>query len=736
MGGFALTTTMANRRAVWKAAGGKDQFVYTGTDGKWFINDGASMAEGQAAGWLQAVAPEPDALTPDQVQGGWLLWDGKAWVAAPNLTVKQWTAQGKAEAEAKGVAFEQQARQQASRVGDVVFEGQRAGEPGAECMGGFALTKPLKMVNRRAVWKAVDGKDQFVYVGSDGRWFINRRAGMAEGLAAGWVSAAVAEPDALTPEQVEGGWQVGDGKHGWAVVLNMSVRPWPAAESAAARLAASKRSSAGRQQALATGDVVFEAQRPGGPGAEHLGRFGLTQPLKMVNGRAVWQAAGGKDKYAFLGSDGRWFISDGATMHEGQATGWVHSDVAEPDALTPDQVTGGWQAHDGAAFVAAPGVRARRWTAADKAAAVAEVKTTVSKARQQALDIGDMVFEGQQPGEQGVEVMGVFQLTVPLQMVNRRAVWQAAGALDQFVYITGDGKWLIGTGATMREGKAEGWVCAVAAEPDALTPDQVKGGWKVGDGTAWRLAPNVSVRPWTAEDQAEAEEKALAQAQELEDKARQQAASVGDVVFVGQRPGEPAAEHMRRFALTQPLRLMGRRAVWQAASGEEHYIYVGTDGKWYVNDEANMRVGTATGWMSAHAAEPDALTPDQLRGGWQVADGTEWVAAPNVQARQWREDTFACVMSAGVWTMGPGANVYEAETCDEGGAEGQLLSLGSEETAAAAAAEPGAPEEGGGGWQAYGGEATWAVAPNLQAQQQGAAMEGTTAPAPAPGTGL
>ena len=48
----------------------------------------------------------------------------------------------------------------------------------------------------------------------------------------------------------------------------------------------------------------------------------------------------------------------------------------------------------------------------------------------------------------------------------------------------------------MRAGKAAGWVASAKAEPGALTPDQVKGGWRVWDYSSkeWKPAPKVRVR--------------------------------------------------------------------------------------------------------------------------------------------------------------------------------------------------------------------------------------------------
>jgi hypothetical protein len=83
-----------------------------------------------------------------------------------------------------------------------------------------------------------------------------------------------------------------------------------------------------------------------------MGGFALTQPPELVNRRAVWQAAGRDDLYAFVRKEGKWWIGRGGSLHDRQSGGcriaaaglhgWVASAAAEPDALTPDQVKRGW----------------------------------------------------------------------------------------------------------------------------------------------------------------------------------------------------------------------------------------------------------------------------------------------------------------------------------------------------------------------------------------------------------
>jgi hypothetical protein len=86
---------------------------------------------------------------------------------------------------------------------------------------------------------------------------------------------------------------------------------------------------------------------------------------KEMNGRGVWQMAGGQEFFMYYGSSKgliygsykQWWISDRARMEAGKGAGWMS--VAST-ALTPDQVTEQWQVYFGTAMVFAPKVRARR----------------------------------------------------------------------------------------------------------------------------------------------------------------------------------------------------------------------------------------------------------------------------------------------------------------------------------------------------------------------------------------
>ena len=94
LGGFERVDPLlvVNGRAVWRDASGMDRYAYffSGSH-KWIIGTKASMHAGKGGGCVESAGAELDALTPDRVKGGWLVWTGKAgaWAEAPSIRVRQ-----------------------------------------------------------------------------------------------------------------------------------------------------------------------------------------------------------------------------------------------------------------------------------------------------------------------------------------------------------------------------------------------------------------------------------------------------------------------------------------------------------------------------------------------------------------------------------------------------------------------------------------------------------------------
>jgi hypothetical protein len=108
---------------------------------------------------------------------------------------------------------------------------------------------------------------------------------------------------------------------------------------------------------------------------------------KEVNGRGVWQMAGGQDWFMYYGSIKEWFIGDRANMEAREGAGGMS--VAST-ALTPDQVTETWQVVDGTAWVDAPKVRTRMCSAEEKRAAAEKLEQERQQAMAAARQVRDI----------------------------------------------------------------------------------------------------------------------------------------------------------------------------------------------------------------------------------------------------------------------------------------------------------------------------------------------------------
>ena len=81
-------------------------------------------------------------------------------------------------------------------------------------------------------------------------------------------------------------------------------------------------------------------------------------------------------------------------------------------------------------------------------------------------------------------------------------------------------------------------------------------------------------------------------------------------------------------------KVVSGRAVWQKqGGGEERFLYCSSHRNWYFSVRQDMETGIPAGFMKLFST---ALTPDQTRASevWQVDDGTQWVANPEVQVRR------------------------------------------------------------------------------------------------------
>jgi hypothetical protein len=109
-----------------------------------------------------------------------------------------------------------------------------------------------------------------------------------------------------------------------------------------------------RAAAAFSKDIILEGQQQGDHMHGSMGVYELVEG-KKVNGRKVWQGAGGWEGFMYYGNK-RWNVSNRASMEVGEGGGWL-SVHPHHTYMSPDQITEMWQVYDGAAWVDAPKVK-------------------------------------------------------------------------------------------------------------------------------------------------------------------------------------------------------------------------------------------------------------------------------------------------------------------------------------------------------------------------------------------
>jgi hypothetical protein len=355
-------------------------------------------------------------------------------------------------------------------------------------------------------------------------------------------------------------------------------------------------------QAVEVGAVVIEGQRPGEHQHGCMGVYELVEGM-AVNGRGVWRtdlfgSAGdgaGEGAYVYYGSDQAWWVSTEEDMSVGAAAGWMS---VSSIAISPDRVnifSEIWRVDNGRRWVQAPNLRIRVCSIAEKQAAEERAAEEERLAMAQAIELGDVVVEGQRPGEHQYCCMGVYELVTvkrasggtKLRAINGRAVWRSVSEAEGHLYFGSTShKWWVSDTTDMLTGESAGWlrsqcVAGTAVVATAPTVDTVQpiplltpitngadgaegagsgtGPWQIDNGRGWADTPSIRVRKCTLAEK----QTALETIAEEERRALEQAREVGDITIDGQELGEPQNDKMGVYELVDGM-VVNRRAVWRA----------------------------------------------------------------------------------------------------------------------------------------------------------------------------
>jgi hypothetical protein len=234
--------------------------------------------------------------------------------------------------------------------------------------------------------------------------------------------------------------------------------------------------------------VVLEGQEEGEAKHEMMGVYERVED-KKVDGRGVWQAVGGIDRFLFYySSSEKWMVSSRESM---EADNGLRFMCVHSTSTNPDQITEQWGILDNTAWVNAPKMRVRVCSSVEKHAAEQRVEQEQEQALEQAQQSRRLVVEG--IADDFNRLMGIYAL-MEGKVVSRRAVWQKQGGDEEtFLYYSGNGEWVISTREAMETGNPGGFMALVSA---VLTPDQARPSevWEVSDGTTLVASSEVRVR--------------------------------------------------------------------------------------------------------------------------------------------------------------------------------------------------------------------------------------------------
>jgi outer membrane receptor for monomeric catechols len=205
-------------------------------------------------------------------------------------------------------------------------------------------------------------------------------------------------------------------------------------------------------------------------------------------------------------------------------------------------------------------------------------------------------------------------------------VWQAVGGMGLFLHYHSSKKaWTVSSRESMEAGNGKS---VMRVKSTAATPDQITEQWKVHDGTdCWVNAPNLRARVCSSVEKHAAEQRVEQEQVQALKQAHESCRLVVEGLANDQNQVMGAYELMER-------KVVSGRAVWQKQGGdEETFLYYSSHSNWCFSDREDMETGRPTSFMKLVSA---ALTPDQTRSSevWQVDDGTQWVANPEVQVRR------------------------------------------------------------------------------------------------------
>jgi len=436
-------------RAVWQQQWSQTHVVtncFLYFDGSavptWLVCNGAE-AIGTNAGVLRCVdlgrssSPAGMKRRPHPDIGSWT--SNGTQVAHPKAQLRRISAEERAAWVGQREAAEAAARHEApahlmfdAPPGDATPRGHDGGARGAwtGAAGVYELRRGA-LKNGRCVWQHAE-RDWVLFYAQHNRWLVGTASNFessgtvaTNGFITGGTDATWHNEGCTLPLPLSGTWGCSTG--GPPSDTTFRMRPLLVGELASVRGERDAGVRAALLQAQELGDIVIDGQLPSEPCALCMGAYEL-QPDRVINGRAVWKAAAGNDRFIYYADCGAWMVGAEESMLLGRSRGLLKATSA---ALTPDRIDTLWDVFTGDE-AAPPGDGRDKWVPSQAVLAYQltdevghEIK---AEALRRAKRAGTLIMmtsgTARRRGGDGQCEMQVW-VPMPGVVVNQRGVWHS-----------------------------------------------------------------------------------------------------------------------------------------------------------------------------------------------------------------------------------------------------------------------------------------------------------------------
>jgi len=423
--------------------------------------------------------------------------------------------------------------------------------------------------------------DKWLYVARSGSWWLSNEEAMSHRTQKGWLRSDAIEPGTL-PHEVDI-WEV------------PSAGEWEPRPSL--RFWLSERVAVEWQQLRVS---VFQAPVVRVQGVLDAFVDGLYDFVPAEGGPGeppVFQHQQRPNLWLFLAGDQRWWIGPTHSKEAKDDKGIVHSAAVQPG--THPAGASGWHVRTGQIWEECKSVKLQAITDASCA------RDQWARARLGARSLqlwGKADFHGTYDVWAGSDS----DATEP-------PVYQCRGDPDVWLYVAMDGRWWLSDTSCKDQRKAGGWLRSDVVDPGMLPLDVYS--WREPKAGSWVVNPMLRVL--------------LPEAVHGEWRGACESALEAPVIQV---TGVSGPRYDGMYDLLDVKGFEAEPPTYQHQINQELFLYVATDGRWWVGSAEAMQSRAGIGRMRSDVIQPGML-PTHTEIGWHVFNRSskEWEAQDSVR---------------------------------------------------------------------------------------------------------